>query len=112
MDGHVRGFAAYASALAPAELARHADALRSGGEPPLANLRITAVSRDPGTGQLSLTWTSTPGKVYDILQSGTLAAFNQVAAAGVPAGAGATTTPTLPAPVPAAAQMFFRVKEL
>jgi hypothetical protein len=112
LDGHVLGFAAYASALAPAELVRHADALRSGGEQPVASLRVTAVSRDSVTGQLTLTWTSTPGKLYDILQSGTLAAFNQVAAAGVPAGAGATTTYTLAAPVPAAGQMFFRVKEL
>ena len=112
LDGHVLGFAAYAAALAPAELARHADALRGGGGPPATPLRITAFSRDPGTGQLSLTWTSTPGKTYDILQSATLATFDQVAAAGVAASAGATTTHTLAAPVPPAGQIFFRVKQL
>lgn len=111
LDGHVLGFAAYAAALTPAELARHADALRGGGEPPAADLRITAFSHNPLTGQLTLTWTSTPGQTYDILQSATLATFDGVAAAGIVAGAGATTTHSLAAPPPRTSAVFFRVKQ-
>jgi hypothetical protein len=112
LDGHLLGFASYASALSPAELARHADALLNGGSPPAPTLRITAFTRDPSTGQLSLTWTSVPGKTYDILHSTTLASIDQVTAAGVVAAAGATTTHTFASPVPGAAQLFFRVKQL
>ncbi len=111
MDGHVLGFAAYAAALPAAEVARHAEALRSGGGPPAAPLRITDVRRDPATGQLSLTWTSTPGQSYDIVRSGDLVAFDQVAAAAIAAGAGATTTHVLPAPEPSVTRVFYRVRQ-
>lgn len=112
LDGHVLGFASYASALSQAELARHAEALMNGSSPPATSLRITAFSRDPSTGQMTLTWTSTPGKTYDILHSATLASFGQVTAAGIAAGVGATTTHTFASPIPGAPQLFFRVKQL
>jgi len=112
LDGHVLGFASYASALTSAEVARHADALLLGGVAPAPSLRITGFSREPATGQLSLTWTSTPGKTYDILHSTSLASFDQVTAAAIAAGPGASTTHPFAPPVAGALQLYFRVRQL
>lgn len=111
LDGHVLGFAAYAAALGAEEIAAHARALREGA-PPAAALKITHVALNAATGQLTLAWESTPGKSYAINYSATLASFGGVAATGIPAAAGSTTTHTFAIPEAGAPQLFFRVKEL
>jgi hypothetical protein len=108
----VLGFASYPSALSAEELAAHARALFEGTTAPPAALRISAFSRNPATGQMSLTWTSTVGKRYEINSSTNLASFGQVLATDIPADTGTSTTRTFTAPVAGAGQFYFRVKEL
>ena len=61
---------------------------------------------------MSLTWTSTVGKRYEINYSPDLASFAQVLATGIPAETGTTTTRTFTSPVAGALQLYLRVKEL
>ncbi len=61
-------------------------------------IQITTQTFDPTTGEMSLTWTSTPGDTYSVLQSPELRASFLPLAIDIPAeGATTSTTVTLPA---------------
>ena len=55
--------------------------------------QITSISRDPGTGAVTLTWNSRPGKTYSVQASGDMADFWDEVNDSVASG-GATTTYT------------------
>jgi hypothetical protein len=79
---------------------------------PSSDFRITGFTGGPGTGDISLTWTSQPGDTYRIAYSTSLAdGFTSTAASNIPAGAGGTTTHSFPNPLPAAPRLFFRVEK-
>jgi hypothetical protein len=74
---------------------------------------ITGVTRDPGTGQVTLTWPSSTGQTFDVFSSATLAAGQWSLlspAAGVPAAEGSTSfTDTTVAPNPNSKTQYYRV---
>ncbi len=110
LDGHVLGFASYAEALTAEELEQHYTALTSAVGPPAdPNFRITGLSRDAVSGNLTLTWNSTTGETYDIRYATGLSGFTGEAANNIAASAGLSTTHTFPSPVPGAPRLFFRV---
>ncbi|MDB6070632.1 MAG: hypothetical protein JWL81_1803 [Verrucomicrobiales bacterium] len=107
LAGHIFGFAAYNSALTPATITAHAKALFPAAA--TDGFVITAMSRNAATGEVTLTWTSTPDRTYLIRQSATLSGFTP--AASVVGGAGATTTHTFTPTTPTASKLFFIVEE-
>jgi hypothetical protein len=72
------------------------------------SLECTHVLRDPTNGQLTLTWTSQPGKTYRLNSSTNLVDFTTVIADNIPSGGASTTYGPFAGPVPTG---FFRVRE-
>ena len=75
------------------------------------SLEITDISRDPVSGEISLTWKSNPGENYGIQWSTDLKTFYPSVHQSIPAQATATHTSygPFPAPVPMADRLFLRV---
>jgi hypothetical protein len=79
-------------------------------DPPAAGFRITGVDRNAGTGALSLTWESVPGRSYRVEYSTTPDLFTLRALEGIPASApGTSTSVTFNNPLPEAERLFLRV---
>ena len=72
------------------------------------SLECTNVLRDPTNGQLTLTWTSQPGKTYRLNSSTDLVDFTTVIADNIPSGGASTTYGPFAGPIPTG---FFRVRE-
>ena len=70
------------------------------------SLECTNVLRDPTNGQLTLTWTSQPGKTYRLNSSTDLVDFTTVIADNIPSGGASTTYGPFAGPIPTG---FFRV---
>ena len=69
---------------------------------------ITAISRNPATGDLTLTWNSQTGVSYSIQASNTLASWPDTVASGIVA-TGPSTTHTIPAAQAGTITRFLRV---
>lgn len=74
--------------------------------------QITAISYDPDTDMISITWPSREGQTYALFFDTDLGEFDSDADDGIPAATGADyTTFTLPNPAPGSPRVFFRVSE-
>ena len=74
--------------------------------------QITAISYDPDTDMISITWPSREGQTYALFFDTDLGEFESDADDGIPAATGADyTTFTLPNPSPGSPRVFFRVSE-
>ncbi|HWB04958.1 MAG TPA: hypothetical protein VG796_18155 [Verrucomicrobiales bacterium] len=75
-------------------------------------LKIVNGSLNPTTGDLSLTWTSVPGKRYRAQYSPTadLSSWTNLGNVVVTGGAGATTTANIPGTGPATGRAFIRIQ--
>lgn len=75
-------------------------------------LKILDGTLNPATGDLSLTWTSVPGKRYRAQYSTTadLTSWTNLGNVVVTAGAGSTTTANIPGTGPAAGRAFIRIQ--
>jgi hypothetical protein len=71
-------------------------------------LQFTHVFRHPENGQLSLTWTSQPGKTYRLIASTDLVGFNTVIAETIQSGGTSTTYGPFASSLPT---VFFKVSE-
>lgn len=72
---------------------------------------ILAVSRNPATGELTLTWESVAGRSYSIVWNTDLkSAWQPVTGQTALSGQAGTMSRTFPAPVAGAPKLFFRVK--
>ncbi len=110
MDGHILGFASYGDALSAEEIAAHYAALITPVvQPPAGPFYITDISRNATSGEISLTWTSSPGQKFGIVYSTNPATFPNTVSTGIDAGAGSTTTATFATPAAGAEKLFFRV---
>ena len=79
--------------------------------PGAGDVALKNITLGPVSGEITLTWDSQPGPLFDITHSATLAdGFPGVTAAGIPAEAGSTTSHTFANPIPAAPRLFFRVE--
>ncbi|MFN0129449.1 MAG: LamG-like jellyroll fold domain-containing protein, partial [Verrucomicrobiales bacterium] len=76
-----------------------------GTAPPI---RFTNVVRNPADGQLTLTWTSQPGKTYRLNSSTDLVNFNTVIADNIQSGGTSTTYGPFASPLPA---VYFKASE-
>jgi hypothetical protein len=114
--GYLDDFAIFADALTPDQIARLAAgesplALLSGAPAPA--LAFSAVSFNPATSQITLTWNSQPGKTYTLRSTQTLASWPVELNDNIASG-GATTTyvhtiTTFPGGAPAA--LYYRIEE-
>jgi hypothetical protein len=93
-----------------------ANARQPDGSPFMAEgpaFAITGVTRDPGTGRVTLTWPSTVGQTFDVYSSRSLATGQWSLlspAAGVPSAGDSTSfTDTTVAPDPSSKAVFYRV---
>jgi hypothetical protein len=111
LDGHILGFASYAEALPPAEIAAHYAALLNTTPVAPGPFVITGISRNTITGAITLTWSSDDGATYRIDYSETPGTFPHTAVAGIPATLGGTTSRTFAAPS-TAERLFFRIVRL
>jgi hypothetical protein len=113
--GLIDEFAVFGEVLTESQIAR----LAAGESPPSlvsappASIAFTAVSYNAATSQLTLTWTSQPGKTYNLKTSQTLATWPVELNDNIASG-GATTTyvhtvTTFPGGAPAA--LYYRVSE-
>ncbi|HEX2750014.1 MAG TPA: LamG-like jellyroll fold domain-containing protein [Verrucomicrobiales bacterium] len=109
LDGHILGFASYPAALSAAELAAHYTALTGPGTVTPEPFYITSITRNPATGELTLTWPSATGQKFNIVYSTDPATFSSTVATDIAAAAGASTSRTFAPPVAGAARLFFRV---
>jgi len=73
-----------------------------------APLQFTNVFRNPADGQLTLTWTSQPGKTYRLNSSTDLVDFNTVIADNIQSGGMSTTYGPFASPLPT---VFFKASE-
>ncbi len=73
--------------------------------------RISSVVVGDAAGQISLTWTSEPGKTYVVKHSTTLGSFTATPGGTVTAGAGSETSVTVANPLASAREVYFRVEE-
>ena len=111
LDGHLLGFASYAEALPPAEIASHYAALLSTSPVEPSPFVITGFSRNAVTGAITLAWNSDDGATYRIDYSETPGTFAGTAVTGITATLGGTTSRSFPAPS-AAPRLFFRIVRL
>lgn len=70
---------------------------------------ITAVTRDPGTGALTLTWTSLPGQLFLVESSNNLVAWPDLATGYPTGGATGTTTSFTHEPAATDTSLYYRV---
>ena len=74
-----------------------------------SEISITAVDYDPENDQITLTFTSVAGRVYNVFWSNDLVDFDNELIDGVPATGTSTTVGPLANPAPGASKLFFRV---
>ena len=82
--------------------------------PVTPSFNITGISRDQGTGNITVSWQSTPGKAYSIQYSKQLSSFPADLGVTLPAAAApaTTTSHTFPNPGANEPRMFYRVLQL
>jgi len=79
--------------------------------PITAPFRITNIARNPANGQLTLSWTSSPGKTYRLNYSTDLADFGGAISNNIPSGGSSTTYGPFALPAGPFTRAFFRVTE-
>jgi len=89
----------------------YAWAVHFAAEQPAAPLRMVDVLYEEATRRITLTWNSRPGQKYRIRASDRLGAWEEEIEAGIPGGAGATTSRTI-GPVAVPGTRFYRVEEM
>ena len=108
LEGNLNEFRIYEGAMNDAAVqasytAGPDAAIGSGG------LEITAFDYDQNNDQITLTFRSVPGRVYNIFWSPDLIDFNNELIDGIPATGTSTTVGPLANPSPGASRLFFRV---